>query len=42
MVVEDRPGLAGPQDHARKGDVLVVWKLDWLEWFFAEHARHAR
>ena len=27
---EDRPELAKALDHARKGDVLVVWKLDRL------------
>ena len=27
---EDRPELAKALDHMRKGDVLVVWKLDRL------------
>lgn len=26
--VADRPGISGALDHARSGDVLVVWKLD--------------
>jgi DNA invertase Pin-like site-specific DNA recombinase len=26
----DRPELQRPLDQLRKGDVLVVWKLDWL------------
>lgn len=28
--VADRPGLSAALDHVRKGDVLVVWKLDRL------------